>query len=90
MLIILYLFLKINHFSANSNHIFVAFTYIIIRKSFTNRGAYMLLRCCKAIGLTALAFCLGVIAGLFLPIAVVAILETLMIILLGYCCLFKW
>jgi hypothetical protein len=50
----------------------------------------MLLRCCKAIGLTALAFCLGVIAGLFLPIAVVAILETLMIILLGYCCLFKW
>lgn len=46
--------------------------------------------CSKAVGLASLSFCLGVLAGAFLPIAVVAVVEMLMLILLGYLCLFKW
>ena len=45
---------------------------------------------CKAVGLAALPFCVGIVAGLVLPIAVVAVLEALLLIIMGYCCLFKW
>jgi len=45
---------------------------------------------CKAIGLAALTFCIGIIAGLVFPIALVAVLEAILIVLMGYCCLFKW
>ncbi|MBQ8637056.1 MAG: hypothetical protein IJ423_03595 [Clostridia bacterium] len=55
----------------------------------------MKMRCCckigcKPAGLTALAFCIGTLAGLLLPIYIVAVIETIMLIILGYCCLFKW
>lgn len=50
----------------------------------------MIARGCKAVGLACLTFCIGVFAGLVLPICVVAGIETLMIILIGYFCLFKW
>ena len=46
--------------------------------------------CAKTAGLTALAFCLGVIAGLFFPIAFVAVIETILLVTFGYLCLFKW
>ncbi|MCC8169093.1 MAG: hypothetical protein LIO59_01705 [Oscillospiraceae bacterium] len=46
--------------------------------------------CAKAAGLTALAFCLGVISGLFLPICALAVIETLLLVLFGWLCLFKW
>lgn len=45
---------------------------------------------CKAVGLAALTFCVGMIAGLILPLCVVVVLEAVMIIIMGYCCLFKW
>lgn len=45
---------------------------------------------CKALGLAALTFCVGLLAGMILPVCIVAVLETCMLILLGYCCLFKW
>ncbi len=44
----------------------------------------------KTLGLSALAFCTGMICGLFFPIAVVAVIETLLLITFGYLCLFKW
>lgn len=46
--------------------------------------------CAKTAGLTILSFCIGVIAGLFLPIAAVAVIETILLILFGYLCLFRW
>ena len=46
--------------------------------------------CSRAAGLSALSFCLGIVTGMFLPIAAVAVIETLMLILIGYLCLFKW
>ncbi len=42
----------------------------------------------KQIGAAMLAFSAGIVAGLFLPIYIIAVMETLMIILLGYFCLF--
>lgn len=45
---------------------------------------------CKQAGLAALTFCIGMLAGLLLPIYIVVVLETAMLILLGYFCLFKW
>lgn len=45
---------------------------------------------CKPAGLTALSFCIGTLAGLLLPIYIVAVIETALLIFLGYCCLFKW
>jgi len=44
----------------------------------------------KTLGLSALAFCCGMICGMFLPLAVVAVVETLLLITFGYLCLFKW
>lgn len=46
--------------------------------------------CSKAIGLGALSFCIGIVVGMVCPPAVIAVIETLMLILLGYLCLFKW
>lgn len=46
--------------------------------------------CAKAVGLTALSFCLGVIAGMFFPITLVAVMELFLLITFGYLCLFKW
>lgn len=46
--------------------------------------------CAKAVGLSALAFCLGVVSGLILPVAVLAVIETVLLLALGWLCLFKW
>lgn len=46
--------------------------------------------CAKAAGLAALSFCAGVISGMFLPIAAIAIIELALLIIFGYFCLFKW
>lgn len=46
--------------------------------------------CAKAAGLAALSFCLGITAGLFLPLAAVAVIEMILLIVFGYLCLFKW
>ena len=46
--------------------------------------------CSKAVGLTALSFCLGMIAGLFLPLAAVAVIEMALLVIIGWLCLFKW
>lgn len=46
--------------------------------------------CSKAVGLSALSFSAGIIAGAVLPIAAVAVVEMVFILLLGYLCLFKW
>ncbi|MBR5271500.1 MAG: hypothetical protein IKV64_04875 [Clostridia bacterium] len=44
----------------------------------------------KTLGLVALSFCTGMICGMFLPLAVVAVIETVLLITFGYLCLFKW
>ena len=44
----------------------------------------------KAIGLSILTFRVGVIVGMLCPIQVLAVLELVMLVLLGYLCLFKW
>lgn len=46
--------------------------------------------CSKAVGLAALSFCVGVIAGAFLPMAIIAVIEMIFLLLFGYLCLFKW
>lgn len=46
--------------------------------------------CSKAAGLSALSFCTGIIAGMFLPIEAVAVIETVLLIFIGYLCLCKW
>ena len=51
---------------------------------------FMICLGCKAVGLAALTFCIGTVAGMILPIAVVAVLEAILIVLMGYCCLFRW
>ncbi|MBO5060662.1 MAG: hypothetical protein J6C82_07105 [Clostridia bacterium] len=45
---------------------------------------------CKAIGLAALTFCGGMICGLLFPIWVVVVVETVLLILIAYCCLFRF
>lgn len=45
--------------------------------------------CSRAVGLSALSFCLGIIAGMFLPVAAIAVIETLLLVLIGYLCLFR-
>jgi len=44
----------------------------------------------KAIGLAALTFCVGMICGLVFPIYVVATVETAMLLIIAYCCLFRF
>ena len=46
--------------------------------------------CSKAVGLSVLSFALGVIAGAFLPIAIIAVIEMIFLLIFGYLCLFKW
>lgn len=46
--------------------------------------------CCKSAGISCFAFCLGMVTGLCLPIYVVAVLEAVLILLMGYLCVFKW
>ncbi|MBR5809649.1 MAG: hypothetical protein IKY39_06100 [Clostridia bacterium] len=45
---------------------------------------------CKAIGLAALMFCIGIICGMVFPIYLVAVIETILIVLIAYCCLFRF
>lgn len=45
---------------------------------------------CKAIGLAALMFCIGIICGMVFPIYLVAVIETVLIVLIAYCCLFRF
>lgn len=44
----------------------------------------------KAIGLSILAFNLGIIAGMFCPLHIFAVIELAILTVLGYLCLFKW
>lgn len=44
----------------------------------------------KAAGLTVLAFSIGMVIGMFCPLAVLVVIELLMLLFLGYLCLFKW
>lgn len=44
----------------------------------------------KAIGLSILTFTVGLLIGMFCPLYVLAVIELLLLILLGYLCLFKW
>ena len=46
--------------------------------------------CSKAVGLGALSFCIGILAVLFLPLAAVAVIEMILLVVFGYLCLFKW
>lgn len=46
--------------------------------------------CAKTAGLTSLAFCFGIIAGMFLPLAAVVVIEMVFLLIFGYLCLFKW
>ena len=41
--------------------------------------------CSKAVGLAALSFCAGVIAGAFLPLAIIAVIEMIFLLLFGFC-----
>lgn len=45
---------------------------------------------CKAIGLAAFMFCIGMICGLVFPIYIVAVVETILLLLIAYCCLFRF
>lgn len=45
---------------------------------------------CKAAGVSCLSFCIGIIAGVALPICAIAVIEAVMILFIGYLCLFKW
>ena len=66
------------------------FNYDITYNIEQKRGEKMLRLGCKAIGLAALMFCLGIICGMVFPIYLVAVLETILIVLIGYCCLFRF
>ncbi len=57
-------------------------------KCFLKRNPFILTA--KIFGVLTLAFCVGTMAGMFLPIAFIAAIETVLLILLAYFCLFKW
>ena len=44
----------------------------------------------KAVGLSILIFCLGIVLGLSCPIEVLVVAEMVLLTLPGYLCLFKW
>lgn len=44
----------------------------------------------KTIGLSILAFSIGVGIGMCCPLQVLAVIEFILLLLLGYICLFKW
>ena len=52
--------------------------------NFCMRGA------AKAIGLSILAFCIGIMIGLFCPLPVLAVIEMVLLTVFGYLCLFRW
>ncbi|MBP3359284.1 MAG: hypothetical protein J6N52_00395 [Clostridia bacterium] len=45
---------------------------------------------CKVFGILTFSFCLGTVVGMFMPIALVAVIETILLVLLAYFCLFRW
>ncbi len=47
-------------------------------------------RCCRTVGLLCVFFCLGVIMALAFPIWIVAVMEAIMIIVIGYSIIFRW
>ena len=69
---------------------FENFRIIYIKKTNKKEVTTMIMLGCKAVGLAALTFCVGVVAGLVLPICVVAVIEAVLIVIMGYCCLFRW
>lgn len=44
----------------------------------------------KAVGLAILTFSIGVVVGMCCPLQVLAVIEFILLLLLGYICLFKW
>ena len=46
--------------------------------------------CAKTLGVLVFSFCAGMLAGLCLPMCIIAALETLLLIILAWMCLFKW
>ena len=44
----------------------------------------------KICGIAVFSFCVGAIAGLCFPIAFIAILEAIMLLVLAWLCLFFW
>lgn len=44
----------------------------------------------KVCGIVALSFCVGMLAGLCLPLAFIAFLEAVLLMLIAYMCLFMW
>lgn len=44
----------------------------------------------KTIGLSIVTFTAGLLIGMFCPLYVLAVLELVLLVLLGYLCLFKW
>lgn len=71
------------------SHFFVT-GILYIKKLNKKEVTAMIMLGCKAVGLAALTFCVGVVAGLVLPICVVAVIEAVLIVIMGYCCLFRW
>lgn len=63
---------------------------------YSRREGFFMIKCCnrcgatKTIGLSVLAFTLGVVMGMLCPVQLLAVLELILLILLGYLCLFKW
>lgn len=45
---------------------------------------------CKAIGIALFMFCIGMLCGLLFPVYIVAIVETILILIIAYYCLFKF
>ncbi len=45
---------------------------------------------CKIFGVLTISFCFGTVVGMFMPLGVVAVIETSLLLLLAYLCLFKW
>lgn len=44
----------------------------------------------KTLGILVFSFCVGMLAGLCLPLGIIAAVETLLLIILAWMCLFKW
>lgn len=57
-------------------------------KCFLKRNPIMLTA--KISGIFIFSFCVGTLAGLFLPVAFIAALETVLLLMLAWFCLFKF
>ena len=44
----------------------------------------------KAVGLSVLTFTIGALIGMLCPIQVLAVIELIILIIVGYLCLCKW